>query len=45
MRELAISARMVPCSASGLPKATRACTRLHINSSARSATPMQRMQW
>ena len=31
--------------ATGLPKATRLFRRLHINSSARSAMPMLRMQW
>ncbi|MCY1380523.1 hypothetical protein D9M69_683530 [compost metagenome] len=29
----------------GLPKATRLLSRLHISSSARSAAPMERMQW
>ena len=37
MRESAMSARIVPCSASGLPNATRVFTRAHISSSARSA--------
>ena len=45
MRESAIHSRTTPCSASGLPNATRSVTRRHIRSSARSATPMQRMQW
>src|SRR5262245_216934 len=45
MRESAMSARIVPCSASGLPKATRESTRRHMASRERSATPMRRMQW
>ena len=45
MRELAISAMIDPCSANFFPKATRLSTRLHIVSSARSATPIARMQW
>jgi hypothetical protein len=44
IRDFAISARIVPCSAIGFPKATRDCTRRHIASSARSAAPMHRMQ-
>ena len=44
IRELAISARIVPCSAIVLPKATRDLTRRHIASSERSATPISRMQ-
>ena len=43
--ESAISARIVPCSAIGLPKATRELTRRHMASSDRSATPISRMQW
>ena len=45
IRESAMSARIVPCSASVRPNATRFWTRRHISSSARSATPMRRMQW
>src|SRR5579885_1976488 len=44
IREFAISVRMTPCSASGLPNATRDFTLRHIISSARSATPISRMQ-
>ena len=36
---------MTPCSASGLPKATRAEARSHISVMARSASPIDRMQW
>ena len=32
------------CAATGLPNATRELSRLHISSSARSATPIERMQ-
>ena len=45
IRESAIHSWITPCSASGLPNATRLLTRLHISSSARSATPIERMQW
>ena len=45
MRLSAIHCWITPCSASGLPNAVRSRTRRHISSSARSATPMARMQW
>ncbi len=45
MRQSAIHSWITPCSASVLPNATRPRTRRHISSSARSAMPMQRMQW
>ena len=45
IRDSAIAVRTVPCSASVLPNATRDVARLHISSSARSATPIARMQW
>ncbi len=41
----AIQSWMTPCSASGLPQATRLVTRRHISSTARSAAPIWRMQW
>ena len=44
-RDSAIQSLITPCSASGLPKATRASARAHISSIARSATPIERMQW
>ena len=44
-RDSAIQSRTTPCSASGLPKATRPSARSHISSMARSATPIARMQW
>jgi len=43
--ERATSWRMLPCSANLRPKATRVSTRRHIDSSARWAWPMERMQW
>src|SRR5262245_49543709 len=45
IRLSAIHCWITPCSASGLPNAVRARTRRHISSSARSATPIARMQW
>ena len=45
IRDSAIVSRLPPRRASGLPKAVRSNERLHINSSARSAMPMDRMQW
>src|SRR3954454_5102828 len=42
--ECAMSSRTEPCSASGLPKAVRETARWHINSSARWAQPISRMQ-
>ncbi len=44
-RDSAIQSRITPCSASGRPNATRLDARSHINSMARSAMPMDRMQW
>eukprot|EP01137_Pigoraptor_chileana_P010535 Opistho-2@60338 len=44
-RDAAMSAMMVPCSASGLPNAVRLSTRWHMSSRARSAWPISRMQW
>ena len=35
----------MPCSASGLPNAMRVRARSTISASARSATPIARMQW
>jgi hypothetical protein len=43
-RDSAIQSRTAPCSASGLPKATRASACARVNSMTRSATPMTRMQ-
>ena len=40
MRDSAMRSSVTVCSAIGLPKATRVLTRLHIASSARSATPI-----
>jgi hypothetical protein len=45
MRDSAMRSRVTVCSAIGLPNATRRLTRRHMASSARSATPMTRMQW
>ena len=45
MRASAMRSSVTVCSAIGFPKATRFDVRRHIFSSARSATPMSRMQW
>ena len=45
MRDSAMRSRQTPCSEIRLPNATRSFKRLHISSSARSATPIARMQW
>src|SRR2546428_184071 len=45
IRDCAMRSSVMSLSASGLPKATRFIARLHISSSARSATPIWRMQW
>ena len=45
IRLLAMSILSAPISESFRPNATRAVARLHIASSARSATPSSRMQW
>ncbi|MNO09347.1 hypothetical protein D3C81_2324480 [compost metagenome] len=45
MRESAILSTLPPSRARGRPKAVRSTERLHINSSARSAMPTERMQW
>ena len=39
-----MSLRRAPCSAMGLPNATRSFARRHIVSRARSAMPIERMQ-
>jgi len=44
MRDSAMRSRTTPWSASGLPKATRVCARMHMRSRARSASPIARMQ-
>ena len=44
-RDSAMRSCQTDCSASGLPNAMRACRRSTIISSARSAAPMERMQW
>ncbi len=44
-RASAIQSRITPWSASGFPKATRESARAHISSIARSARPIERMQW
>src|SRR5438093_9277 len=45
MRASAMRSSVTSWSAMRLPKATRLIERLHISSSARSATPIWRMQW
>ena len=44
-RDFAMSCRMLLCSLSLRPNATRFSTRRHIHSSARCAAPTRRMQW
>ena len=44
-RASAIRSWVTVCEATVLPKATRDDARLHINSNARSARPIRRMQW
>ena len=43
-RASAMRSCQTDCDEIGLPNATRVVSRLHISSSARSATPMERMQ-
>ena len=45
IRESAILSMLPPRRARGLPNAVRFTERLHISSSARSAIPIERMQW
>ncbi len=45
MRDSAIASRTTPWRAISWPKATREVARSHISLSARSAAPIERMQW